>query len=67
MQYLMVETFLCGPCRNSSQVSVAVVRSKKLVAETGGKFWSPEEGEHPPLETATNQRLVKTGKTLCVL
>jgi hypothetical protein len=26
---------------------------------------NPEEGERPPLEAATKQRLVKTEKTLC--
>jgi hypothetical protein len=30
------------------------------------KFGNPE-GERPPLEVTTKQRLVKTGKTLCVL
>jgi hypothetical protein len=28
---------------------------------------NPEEGERPPLEAATKQRLVKTEKTVCVL
>jgi hypothetical protein len=32
-----------------------------------GQFRNPEEGERPPLEAATKQRLVKTEKTLCVL
>jgi hypothetical protein len=45
---------------------VAVVKSKKLVVETGG-FGYPEEGERPPLEAAPKKRLVKTEKTLCVL
>jgi hypothetical protein len=31
------------------------------------QFGNPEEGERPPLEVATKQRLVKTEKTLCVL
>jgi hypothetical protein len=39
------------------------VRSEKLVAEAGDS----EEGERPPLEAATKQRLVKTEKTLRVL
>jgi hypothetical protein len=29
-------------------------------------FGNPEEGERPPLEVTTKQRLVKTEKTLCV-
>jgi hypothetical protein len=32
----------------------------KLVTEARGPFRNPEEGERPPLETATKQRLVKT-------
>jgi hypothetical protein len=32
-----------------------------------GQFGNPEKGERPPLEAATKQRLVKTGKTLCAL
>jgi hypothetical protein len=43
------------------------VRSETLVAEAGDSFENPEEGERPPLEAATKQRLVKTEKTLCVL
>jgi hypothetical protein len=31
-----------------------------------GYFENPEGGEHPPLEAATKQRLVKSEKTLCV-
>jgi hypothetical protein len=31
-----------------------------LVAEIGGQFGNPEEGEHPLLEAATKQQLVKT-------
>jgi hypothetical protein len=42
------------------------VRSGKLIAEAG-QFGSPEEGDHPPLEAAAKQRLVKTNKTLYVL
>jgi hypothetical protein len=40
------------------------------VAEARGHFGNPEEGEHPPLEAATKQRLVKTQqteKTQCML
>jgi hypothetical protein len=33
---------------------------ENLVAETRGQFRNPEDGESPPLETATKQRLVKT-------
>jgi hypothetical protein len=47
-------------------VRVAVVRSEKLVAETGG-IWrteNPEEGGRPPVKAAEKQRLVKTEKTL---
>jgi hypothetical protein len=33
---------------------------KGAVAEAGGQFGNPEEGERPPLEAATKQRLVKT-------
>jgi hypothetical protein len=33
----------------------------------GGEFGNPEEGERPPIETATKQRVVKTEETLCVL
>jgi hypothetical protein len=43
---------------------VAVVRGEKLVAEAGGQFWNPEEGESPPLKAVTKQRLVKTEKTM---
>jgi hypothetical protein len=32
-----------------------------------GQFGNPEEEEHPPLEAATKQRLVKTEKTIYVL
>jgi hypothetical protein len=32
---------------------------EKLIEETRGQFWNPEEGEHPPLEAVT-RRLVKT-------
>jgi hypothetical protein len=39
---------------------VAFVRSERLVAEAEDYFGKPEEEEHPPLETATTQRLVKT-------
>jgi hypothetical protein len=31
------------------------------------EFGNPEEGEHPPLEAATDQQLGKTEKTLYVL
>jgi hypothetical protein len=43
------------------------VRSEKIVAEAEKLFENPQEGERPPLEAATKQRLVKTEKTLCVL
>jgi hypothetical protein len=33
---------------------------EKLVAEARGQFGNPEEGERPPLEAATRQRLVRT-------
>jgi hypothetical protein len=49
------------------RLRVTVVRSETLVAEARGQFRNPEEGEHPPLEAATKQRLVKTEKTLRVL
>jgi hypothetical protein len=32
-----------------------------------GQFGNTEEGERPPLEPATKQKLMKTEKTLCVL
>jgi hypothetical protein len=32
---------------------------EKLVDEARGQFGNPEEGERPPLEAATEQRLVK--------
>jgi hypothetical protein len=32
----------------------------KLVAEALGQFGNPEKGERPPLEAATQQRLMKT-------
>jgi hypothetical protein len=32
---------------------------ENLVAEARGQFGNPEEGERPPLETVTRQRLVK--------
>jgi hypothetical protein len=35
----------------------------KLVAEARGQFRNPEEGERPPLEAVTRQRLVKTQQT----
>jgi hypothetical protein len=51
-----------------SRLRVVVVRSEKLVDETGqGQFGNPEEGERPPLKAATKQRLMKTEKILCVL
>jgi hypothetical protein len=43
-------------------------RCEKLVAEARGVFGNPEEGERPPLETVTRQRMMKAqqaGKT-CV-
>jgi hypothetical protein len=45
----------------------AVMRSEKLVAEAWGQFGNLEEGERPPFEAAAKQRLVKTGKILCML
>jgi hypothetical protein len=39
---------------------------EKLVAEAG-TVRIPEEGERPPLEAATKQRLRKTEKILCAL
>jgi hypothetical protein len=36
---------------------------EKLVAEDRGQFRNPEEGERPPLEAATEQRLAKTQQT----
>jgi hypothetical protein len=33
----------------------------------GAHFRSSEEGERPPLEAATKQRLVKIEKTLCAV
>jgi hypothetical protein len=35
----------------------------KLVAEERGQFGNPEEGEHPPSEAVTRQRLAKTQQT----
>jgi hypothetical protein len=32
---------------------------EKLVAEAQGQFGNPEEGERPPLEAATKQRICK--------
>jgi hypothetical protein len=43
------------------------MRSEKPAAEAKGQFGNPEEGECPPLEVATKQRLVKSEMTLCVL
>jgi hypothetical protein len=43
------------------------VISEKPVTEARGEFGNPEEGERPPLEAATKQRLEKNEKTLCVL
>jgi hypothetical protein len=51
----------------TSQWRVAVVGSEKMVAEAGVQFGNPEEGERPPLEADTKQRLVKTEKTLCAV
>jgi hypothetical protein len=56
------------PCSNftdrqAEKFRVAVVRSEKLVAEAG----ESSEGEPPPLEADTKQRLVKTEKALCVM
>jgi hypothetical protein len=34
-----------------------------VVAEARGQFGNPEEGERPPLEAVTSQRLVKTQQT----
>jgi hypothetical protein len=42
------------------------VRRENLVAEAGDSFGNLEEGERPPLEAATRQRLVKTEETICV-
>jgi hypothetical protein len=39
------------------------VRSKKLVAEPGDSSGNPEDGERPPIEAVTKERLVKTEKT----
>jgi hypothetical protein len=50
-----------------SQLTVAVMKSEKLVAEAGDSFGDPEEEERPPLKAATKQRLVKTEKSFCVL
>jgi hypothetical protein len=33
---------------------------EKLVAECRIQFWNPDAGEGPPLEAATEQRLLKT-------
>jgi hypothetical protein len=46
--------------------------SESQLAESGCswgrlQFGNPEEEERPPLESDTEQRLVKTEKTLCVL
>jgi hypothetical protein len=45
-----------------SQLRVAGVKTQKRVSEPG-KFENPEEGERPPLQTATKQRLLKTKLT----
>jgi hypothetical protein len=47
-----------------SQLRVTVVRSENVVAKAGDISGTQRKG--PPLEAATNQRLVKTKKTLCV-
>jgi hypothetical protein len=43
------------------------VRREKLVAETGDSTETQEKGERQPLEATTEQQLMKTEKTLCVL
>jgi hypothetical protein len=43
--------------------SVVVRCCEKLVAEARGQFGSTEEGERPPLEAVTRERLVKTQQT----
>jgi hypothetical protein len=37
----------------------------KLVAEALGQYENPEEGEHPQLEAANREWLVKTGRLKC--
>jgi hypothetical protein len=43
------------------------VRSEKLVGETRGQFGNAEEGERPPCEAATKQRLMKTEDFMCAI
>jgi hypothetical protein len=50
-----------------SQLSVALVRSDKLVAEAGDSSETQRKGKRPMLEAAAKKRPVKTEKTLCVL
>jgi hypothetical protein len=39
----------------------------RVAAEAGNIPEALEQGERPPLEAVTNQQLVKTEKTLCLL
>jgi hypothetical protein len=43
------------------------VEVQLLGAQARRQFRNPEEGERPPLEAATEQRLVKTGTLVCVI
>jgi hypothetical protein len=42
---------------------VVIFCCEKLLAAVRGQFGNPEEGECPPLEAVTRQRLVKTEQT----
>jgi hypothetical protein len=50
-----------------NQWRVTVVSSEQLVAEAGDNSGTRRKEEHPPLEAATKQGVMKTKKTLCVL
>jgi hypothetical protein len=50
-----------------SQLRVAVMRSENLTAEAEDISATQRKGNRPPLEDVTNQRLVQTEKTPCVL
>jgi hypothetical protein len=53
-------------CELVSQTCSSVFVSRcclKLVSEVRGQFGCAEEGERPPLQAVTKQRLVKTQQT----
>jgi hypothetical protein len=47
--------------------TVTLSQSRAAVAEAQWEFRNPEESKLPPLEAASEQRLGKTEKALCVL